>query len=250
MTNREWRRCKAPTKMIEALKDTASDRKSILYMCARCRFIWELLYDDRSKVAVEVAERFVEGLATLEELKRANWEAECPTFQYDFEPGVWGTWECYKDSVPQSVQNLVRMGVLTPEQLLEDEPEVDPLVKQRLCAAASLAEAACSPSPFRFFSRGLGEYISLVDWPGDWLLRCVFGKPFLPRVTVDPDWLTSNVVGLAGMIYEERAFDRMLNLGDALEEAGCGNEDILKHCRSDKPHVRGCCVVDTVLGKR
>ena len=38
-------------------------------------------------------------------------------------------------------------------------------------------------------------------------------------------------------------------LGDALEEAGCGNEDVLKHCRSDKPHVRGCWVVDFVLGK-
>ena len=249
MTNREWRRCKDPAKMIEALKDIASDRKSILYMCAGCRFIWELLYDDQSKVAVEVAERFVEGLATIEELKRANWEAECPTFQYDFEPGVWRTWECYKDSVPQSVQNLVRMGVLTEEQVLEDEPEVDPVVKQRLYAAASLAEAACSPSPFRFFSRGLGEYISLVDWPGDWLLRCVFGKPFLPPVVLDPDWLTLNVVGLAGMIYEERAFTRMPILGDALEEAGCGNEDILKHCRSEKPHVRGCWVVDMVLGK-
>jgi hypothetical protein len=249
VTNQEWRRCKDPAKMIEALKDIASDRKSILYMCAGCRFTWKLLYDDRSKVAVDVAERFVEGLATLEELKRANWEAECPTFQFDFELGVWRTWECCKDSVPQSVQYLVRMGVLSEEQLLEDEPAVDPVVKRRLLAAASLAEAACSSSPFRFFSGGLGEYISLVDWPGDWLLRCVFGKPFLPPVVLDPDWLTSNVVGLAGMIYEERAFTRMPSLGDALEEAGCGNEDILKHCRSDKPHVRGCWVVDMVLGK-
>ena len=123
------------------------------------------------------------------------------------------------------------------------------MVKQRLYAAASLAQAASSPSPFRFFSRGLGEYISLVDWPGDWLVRCVFGKPFLPNVTVDPEWLTSKVVDVAGAIYEARAFNGMPILGDALEEAGCSNDDVQKHCRSKNPHVRGCWVVDLVLGK-
>ena len=38
-------------------------------------------------------------------------------------------------------------------------------------------------------------------------------------------------------------------LADALQDAGCGNADILNHCRGDGPHVRGCWVVDLVLGK-
>lgn len=38
-------------------------------------------------------------------------------------------------------------------------------------------------------------------------------------------------------------------LADALEDAGCDNADILDHCRSDGPHVRGCWVVDLLLGK-
>jgi hypothetical protein len=46
-----------------------------------------------------------------------------------------------------------------------------------------------------------------------------------------------------------RAFERMPELADALAEAGSGNEDILSHCRGPGPHVRGCWVVDLVLGK-
>jgi hypothetical protein len=81
------------------------------------------------------------------------------------------------------------------------------------------------------------------------LLRDIFGNPFRP-VVVDPNWLTSTVVALAKGIYEERAFDRMPILADALQDAGCDNDDILNHCRDAKQtHVRGCWVVDLVLGK-
>jgi hypothetical protein len=45
---------------------------------------------------------------------------------------------------------------------------------------------------------------------------------------------------LARGIYEDRAFDRLPLLGDALMDAGCDNDDILAHCRSDGPHTRGC----------
>ena len=62
------------------------------------------------------------------------------------------------------------------------------------------------------------------------LLRDIFGNPFGP-VTLDRVWLTPTVVSLAQTIYEERAFDRLPILADALEEAGCANADILDHCR-------------------
>ena len=79
-------------------------------------------------------------------------------------------------------------------------------------------------------------------------LREVVGNPFRP-VAFDPRWLTSTVVGLARGIYDERAFDRMPILADALEDAGCDDAHVLAHCRGDGPHVRGCWVVDLVLGK-
>ena len=63
-------------------------------------------------------------------------------------------------------------------------------------------------------------------------------------------WRTSTVVALARGIYEERAFDRLPMLADALEEAGCEDADMLAHCRRSGPHVLGCWVVDLVLGKK
>jgi hypothetical protein len=81
------------------------------------------------------------------------------------------------------------------------------------------------------------------------LLRDIFGNPFRP-VSVDPSWLTSDVVALARSTYDERAFDRMPILADALQDAGCTNNAVLTHCRDANPvHVRGCWVVDLLLGK-
>jgi hypothetical protein len=78
-------------------------------------------------------------------------------------------------------------------------------------------------------------------------IRDIF-NPFRP-VTIDPTWSTLTVKHLAGAIYDDRAFERLPILADALEEAGCTNADILAHCRGPGPHVRGCWVVDLVLGK-
>ena len=79
-------------------------------------------------------------------------------------------------------------------------------------------------------------------------LRDIFGNPFRP-VTLNLTWLQPAIVPLARTIYDERAFDRMPELADALERAGCDNADVLSHCRQGGEHVRGCWVVDLVLGK-
>ncbi|WP_246173418.1 hypothetical protein [Limnoglobus roseus] len=81
------------------------------------------------------------------------------------------------------------------------------------------------------------------------LFRDIVGPlPFRP-VTFSPAWLTSAAVGIATGIYDDRAFDRLPILADALQDAGCEDADILAHCRGDGPHARGCWVVDRVLGK-
>ena len=80
------------------------------------------------------------------------------------------------------------------------------------------------------------------------VVRDIFGNPFRP-IAVAPEWLTSTVLALATGIYADRAFDRMPILADALEEAGCENANMLLHCRQPGEHVRGCWVVDLVLGK-
>lgn len=80
------------------------------------------------------------------------------------------------------------------------------------------------------------------------LLREIVGDPFRP-LSVDPAWLTPGVVNLAQATYDERAFDRMPELAGELEKAGCDNDNILAHCRAPGLHVRGCWVIDLLLGK-
>lgn len=80
------------------------------------------------------------------------------------------------------------------------------------------------------------------------LLRDIFGNPFRP-VTVQPSWLTPAVLTLAGRIYDERAWDRLPDWADALVDAGCDAAEVLNHCRGPGEHVRGCWVVDLLLGR-
>jgi hypothetical protein len=91
--------------------------------------------------------------------------------------------------------------------------------------------------------------LGTANW-GEWAeqtLRCVAGHLLFPSAAIS----TSNTTAkqIAQKIYEERAFDRMPILADALEEAGCDNADILGHLRGGGEHVRGCWVIDLVLGK-
>jgi hypothetical protein len=92
-----------------------------------------------------------------------------------------------------------------------------------------------------------GEEATVVQPP---LLRELFGPHPFRRVVANPEWLTSTVVALAQGIFEERAFDRMPILGDALQDAGCADEDVLNHCSMpQETHIRGCWVLDLLLGK-
>ncbi|WP_232069691.1 hypothetical protein [Gemmata massiliana] len=80
------------------------------------------------------------------------------------------------------------------------------------------------------------------------ILRDLFGNPFRP-VLFSPHWRTAIAVSLAQRMYESRDYAAMPLLGDALQGAGCNDDDVLNHCRGTGPHIRGCWVVDAVLGK-
>jgi hypothetical protein len=88
-------------------------------------------------------------------------------------------------------------------------------------------------------------------------LRCLFPWPrrylfgfWPPPAPATLAWNGGVVRRLAEAIYEERAFERLPILADALEEAGDREQDeLVQHCRSPGPHIRGCWGVDAVLGK-
>jgi len=90
------------------------------------------------------------------------------------------------------------------------------------------------------------------EWDGRFAstLREIAGNPF-ELVNFDTNWRTFNAISLARMMYHNREFSPMPILADALQDAGCDNEDILNHCRdANATHVRGCWVVDLVLGRQ
>jgi hypothetical protein len=82
-------------------------------------------------------------------------------------------------------------------------------------------------------------------------LRDIFGVPSRP-ITLEPSWLSwqgGTVRRLAETIYDEHDFERLSVLGDALEDAGCADADLLAHLRGAGPHARGCHVLDALLGR-
>jgi len=84
------------------------------------------------------------------------------------------------------------------------------------------------------------------------ILLDIFGNPFRPASTPSAPVLTWNdsiVVKLAESIYNERGFDRLPILADALEEGGCQDQDILAHCRSGGEHFLGCWLIDSLVRK-
>ncbi len=181
---------------------------------------------------------------------------------YNWELAVREVAELFVD-VKATQEDVTRVRAQV-EQDLADDPYPDDILHNTLTEtgeqALNLLRLAC------------GEFNSLLDIPkskwGDmisfspfpkfeyWvreadLVRDVVGNPFRPAPVVVPDWLSwkdGTVEKLARGIYEERAFDRLPILADALEDAGCHDELIQTHCRGSEPHIRGCWVIDRLLG--
>jgi hypothetical protein len=228
MTEDEWLRDDNLNMMLGNSRGKVSRRKMRLFGCACVRQVWHLLTDERAWAAVEVAERYAdrqatpkqlqEAVASIEDLRRAA--AECLGYR--------GT-----VSVPEP-----RLALLAVVHVCH--PPYENAVDEASRAAMDAWEA---------------EYPALALYEKHViqcrLLRDVVGNPFR-RTAVHPVWLAWNdgtVPKMAQAIYEERAFDRLPILADALEDAGCTDADMLAHCRGEGEHVRGCWVVDLLLGK-
>jgi hypothetical protein len=119
-----------------------------------------------------------------------------------------------------------------------------------LAQKACLSEAGRAASTAAFYAGGWAmpapERVKQAA-----VLRDIVGNPFHPiaLATAWKQWQGGLVVALAQSIYEERAFDHLPILADALEEAGCDNPEILGHLRGPGPHTRGCWAVDIILGR-
>lgn len=213
MTEQEWLTCHTrPAEMLKLVLARSSQRKLRLFTCACARLLWNEQWDMSGLKAVEAAEAFADGLVSDADLAAAY-----------------------------SAIRLERHHLWPAGIVLETCNDV-PFAAWHVNALCNLGRPKAIPSEKR------AE-----------LLRCIFRPAAFRPVFVDQSslaWNDSTVVKLAQAIYEERALPRghldagrLAILADALEDAGCSNKDILSHCRTSGSHVRGCWVVDAILGK-
>jgi hypothetical protein len=83
------------------------------------------------------------------------------------------------------------------------------------------------------------------------LFREVVRGPYRPLYFRDAwrQWQDSTILRIAQGVYEDRAFHRLPILADTLLDSGCDSDELIAHCHSPGPHVRGCWAVDLILGK-
>jgi hypothetical protein len=211
-------------------------RKWRLFFCACCRRFWHLMADLRSRQAVEVSEQCAEGIAGEDPL------VDACTAAAQVENELYRAYRSAAHGEQEQPLEWLAAGVAA----LAAEPELE-MLQDILYKTWELVrvEAWRLGRPNRETAEE-EEQAYQAD-----LVRDVIGNPFRP-VTLNPAWLAWNDgtnPKLAQAIYDERAFDRLPILADALEEAGCTDADILCHCRGPGPHVRACWVVDLILGK-
>ncbi len=226
MTEAEWASCSDARPMLDHLLELqSSNRKMRLFCCACCRAVWPALADERSRRALEVTEGYAEGLATEPELRRAMQEA-CK-------------------AAAESIEAASGLGG-------------DARALQLQCAAAEMAFGLAADRAGWFYVLKVAYGArAATDLPA--FLRDVFGNPFRPAPALNPAWLAWRggvVRELAGAAYDGRRLpegtlepERLGELADALEDAGCGDAELLGHLRGPGPHVRGCWALDLVLGK-
>ncbi len=241
MTEVEWWTSENPTRCLDFLGIKPGLRKRRLFAVACCRRIEEIILRFKSAYrAVVLAEGIADGATVTEEARRLvqslpesafTWidgyrqEKQNQTMWHSGNAaagclaGIGGGRPVWARSIPtlNEVSELTCHAIAHWSRRHDRDPVQDCWVLQERAAQLPL-------------------------------LYCVFGNPFRP-VTFSPEWRTSTAVVLAQQMYDSRDFALMPILGDALQDAGCDSDDILDHCRGAGPHVRGCWVVDLVLGK-
>jgi len=230
VTEEGWLAAADAAAMLEFVRDRMSARKLRLFTASCCRLFWDHLNLDEPQAAIETSERYADGQATDKELGKARNAAHNAAWFARY----------YSEREPGPGEDPIRRRVFS-ERLGRASEEV----LRRLYFVAFMAN---TDQRLRADAMPILTSDPLLARIAPALLRDVFGNPFRV-VTADPAWLTSTVLALANGVYEEWAFDRMPILADALQEAGCDNDEILNHCRSPGQHVRGCWAIDLLLGK-
>jgi hypothetical protein len=217
MTEQEWLETSDPADLLRSSLFRPNARRFRLFVVYCCQQDSEAFPHPRDRRVIQIAEQLADGQAG--EADRVSAEQILFEMRADLEVDV----EC---------------AFLIPLCLVARELDAEDALS---CARDMALRAEFMDGRFKGMEVEMYHEQAVI-------IRDLFGNPFR-LVAFDPRWRTSDVLGLARAIYEDRAFDRMPILADALMDAGCADDQVLAHCRGDGPHVRGCWVVDLVLGK-
>jgi hypothetical protein len=226
MTEAEWlAKQQNPETILNFLRGKGpSDRKLRLFAVACCRRVWNLL-TPQQQGQVGAAEQFADGRIDKKQLKDSRGPIPARFPDPAHEATQVGSWTAARQGAHHA--------------------------KIAAGAAAWHARQRQGASETRILARARDEAWAVERKAQSAILRDLSAHLVRP-VAVDRRWLTWNggtIPTLAQAIYDDRAFDRLPILADALEEAGCADVDLLAHCRSGGEHARGCWVVDLLLGK-
>ncbi|HJZ91318.1 MAG TPA: hypothetical protein VKE40_10635 [Gemmataceae bacterium] len=213
MTEAEWIASTDPELLIEFIRPNVTERKLRLFAATRFAQLIDLLPHDRQHRGIHLLEQMGDGTAA------PNWRLEAR----------------------RDVLVDYRGGLPTGDHSRDDPDHVALMLYRAIVSSDAAGHAAHATRGIINSNEKQAEQCEI--------LRDVLSNPFRP-VAVDPRWRTADVAGLARAIYEDKAFDRLPILADALMDAGCADEQVLAHCRGEGPHVRGCWVVDLVLDRR
>jgi hypothetical protein len=214
MTEIEWETGTDPTPMLQFVRGKMSDRKLRLFAAAAFGRLAALLPDPRQRRGIEVLEQLGEGTIALDACRGV-----ASGVRHAIPPDEWSP------GSPPPIAHSHYTALMLYREFCSSSIAV-----HAVHAADGLAD-------------GVEERREQAR-----LMRCIFGNPFRSR-SVDARRLGPAVVSLARTIYAGRAFDRLPILAEALEATGCDDNELLAHCRSEGPHVRGCWVIDAVLRK-
>jgi hypothetical protein len=234
----DWQGCQDPAAMLQWASARISTRKQRLFACACCRRVVFMVdawaYDFRRedyRRALETAERFADGEATARELADAQSGADDSTF------------------INADLDYAARDTGVDP---FRDVASADPAVVRDIWQQVLILvrEFGTDPNATGARRRHDAEERSERAAQAD-LLRDLLDNTVRPAA-LDPGcltWRDGLLVSLARRMYESRNFTDMPVLADALQDAGCTDTAILEHCRRPAGHVRGCWVLDLLLGK-
>lgn len=229
-TSNDLLRLLAHLRRSHSVSRTRSGRRKLrLFACACCRtMVWRMRVRAAYRRVVEAAEGFADGSINQEELATA---------------------QLHRTGLPKPTWSNAWFASVAMQATALDGP----VEAARQAASNSLNAVRRDTRQVALNPGSAREDDSQRAWKHHQcsLLRDIFSNPFRPP-SVDPAWLSWNsgtVKKLAQAVYENRSFDRMPILADALEEAGCTDPDILGHCRGPGEHVRGCWLVDLLLGR-